>query len=111
MNIAEDLATLRSALDQRLVTQRELASLSGVSQSQISRILQGDFKRQSRNVARLCICASAFVSGVEPDKPLPPMLEVALRSAWDGSHAGAHALIQLLEAAASLVNSGHGTRS
>lgn len=56
MNAAELslLTSLRIAVADRRITQQEIAHATGVNQSQVSRILAGQCKRPSGNVAALC---------------------------------------------------------
>lgn len=56
MNAAELslLTSLRIAVADRRITQQEIAHATGVNQSQVSRILAGQCKRPSGNVATLC---------------------------------------------------------
>lgn len=56
MNAAELslLTSLRIAVADRRITQQEIAHATGVNQSQVSRILAGQCKRSSGNVAALC---------------------------------------------------------
>jgi transcriptional regulator with XRE-family HTH domain len=84
------------------LNQPEIASRSGVHQSQISRILRGDFKRISKNVRRLCKFAKINLHG---GKRSSALLEDSLRDLWDGSKTQEKALARLLAAVGGLVHS------
>ncbi|WP_434028990.1 helix-turn-helix domain-containing protein [[Pseudomonas] boreopolis] len=84
------------------MTQRELKQIAQVSQGQISRILAGKFSYADPPVLRLCAAAGINWSGRAPaiaKQALHRRLHAELDSCWDGSEAGAEALIGLLRAA------------
>lgn len=53
----KQLSWLRAAVSERRLTQRQIAEATGVDQSQVSRILAGQAKRNSENVTALCAFA------------------------------------------------------
>lgn len=77
----------------------ELAARTGIHQSQVSRLLRGQFRRVSPNVRKLLDCAA------EPLRRAPgsqrevrarqAVIRAALRT-WDATPAGARALVRLL---------------
>lgn len=80
-------------------TQQELASKLGVSQSQVSRTLNGKLQRRTKLFDRLCIIAYRS-TGPERDgrkgaSAQQPELVAALDAVWDGttSHAKALAVV------------------
>src|SRR5687767_8226597 len=76
----------------------ELAARTGIHQSQVSRLLRGQFRRVSPNVRKLLDCAA------EPVRRTPGSQEVQAREAviraalrtWDATPEGARALVRLL---------------
>lgn len=98
----ELLAWLAGRVRQRQLSQLQIASASGVDQSQVSRILSGKSKRASPNLLRVCKYA-ATVRAAAPETPPRPIaasaqLTDAVLRVWDGSPAHAGALVDLLEA-------------
>ncbi|MBC7981335.1 MAG: helix-turn-helix transcriptional regulator [Armatimonadetes bacterium] len=80
------------------ITQVELAKLSGISQSQVSRILAGRFSRRSKAIIQLCKCLKIY-----PDLPIrtktqTKRLEIAVVDVWDGTPGHEAAILRLLEA-------------
>lgn len=71
------LLWLREAIAQRRFTQVEVARSTGVDQSQISRILAGQSKRNSENVLALCRFAAeaARPTAVATNTPTPTMTQ------------------------------------
>jgi transcriptional regulator with XRE-family HTH domain len=78
-------------------TQGEIAQATGIHQSQISRIMNGDFKRVgSRNLTRLCRYANVQLS----QHRVPSLLlNNTVQRVWDGSPNHEKALVTLLKAA------------
>lgn len=75
------------------ITQAQIATALGASQSQVSRILGGRGHRQSRLIEEVCLYVERFAGGVTADAVRESdELVDAIRSAWDGSAAHAHAL-------------------
>ena len=99
-NVTAAVARARRAL-QRLGARRstvQIAADTGIHQSQVSRLLRGQFHRISRNVQRLLAYA-----GKAQRAPLPQrkhaakasVIRAALRT-WDATPEGAQALVRLL---------------
>jgi transcriptional regulator with XRE-family HTH domain len=89
---------IRREVKRRGITQTELASLAQIHQSQISRILRGEFRRSSINLKKVCKCLAI----TEPSKARPShataRLTQAVSDVWDGSKNGEKALVRLLSA-------------
>ena len=109
------LAWLAGRVRLRQLSQLEIASASGVDQSQVSRILSGKSKRASPNLLRVCKYAAA-VRAAAPETPpasttATAKLTDAVLRVWDGSPAHAGALVELLEAVERVQRTrGRGTR-
>jgi len=91
------------------LTQSEIAVGAKVHQSQVSRILSGDFRRVSQNVIRICKFADIVFTDTET---ISPKLQKAVESVWDGSRAQEAAIVKLLKAAGgiALANAANATR-
>ena len=80
----------------------ELAGRTGIHQSQVSRLLRGQFRRLSPNVRKLLECAAdpknqKSIAG-KPERDLrakQAVIRAALRT-WDATPEGAQALVRLL---------------
>ena len=82
-------------------SQRDLEDIAKVSQGQISRILAGKFSHASPPIVRLCTAAGVdWQAGNRSSagQALQRRLYAELDGCWDGSKAGAQALIELLRA-------------
>jgi transcriptional regulator with XRE-family HTH domain len=88
------LPRLVGALEQLGITQSELSRQTGISQSQISRILAGRGHRASKAYQNLCIYAFSSTGQLSNGalKPMSPELQEAIASVWDGTEVHAHAL-------------------
>lgn len=76
----------------------ELAARTGIHQSQVSRLLRGQFRRVSPNVRKLLACAE-HPARPAPDRPETQAREAVIRAAlrtWDSTPEGARALVKLL---------------
>jgi transcriptional regulator with XRE-family HTH domain len=94
-----ELRYLASLVQARQLSQNEIARATGVHQSQISRILAGQYRRRSRNVVNLCKYAfSLRHEESSASHPAKDALFDALFRIWDGSQEHANALIEVLEA-------------
>ena len=100
-NHAAELARARAAL-QRLggrISTVQIAADTGIHQSQVSRLLRGQFRRLSPNVRAL------LAYGAKPERRMAlerrreaakaSVIRAALRT-WDSTSEGARALIRLL---------------
>lgn len=83
------------------LTQTEIARETGIHQSQVSRIMNGDFTRvTAKSVRRLC--EFAHIRTEADDLSLTSTLQNTLRGIWDGSKAQERAIVNLLRAASGL---------
>lgn len=83
------------------LTQQLLGEKTGLNQSQVSRIIRGDFKRCSKSVLKICKYLRIEIPLSTPDNP---RLNAAICRAWDGSKQHEDALIELIDAAARCSN-------
>lgn len=91
---------IRSSQKLAGLTQSEIARGARIHQSQVSRIMSGDFTRiTSQSVIRLCEFARITTTVPEP---LSSALHQSLRAVWDGTKAQEKALVKLLRAADAL---------
>lgn len=80
-------------------TQEQIASETGVHQSQVSRILSGQIRRMSPNALMICKYAKLSVpSRSTQSHDYRNMLTDAVLRAWDGTPQHARALCLALEA-------------
>jgi transcriptional regulator with XRE-family HTH domain len=96
--VAANLLYLQLRQSPRLagLKQPEIARKAKIHQSQVSRILRGQFKRVTApSVMKLCEFARIKRM---TDRPLSPKLQNVLRGVWDGSSAQEQALVRLLKA-------------
>lgn len=103
----ETLTLLAIAVSARKVTQEEIAKATGVHQSQVSRILSGQPKKESKNVRRLCKYYELHISGANPTQgfEIPVDIRNALPSLITGSRKSDGALLEVLESLAKWRNS------
>ena len=76
----------------------EIAAASGIHQSQVSRLLRGQFRRISPNVRKLLECAGGPLKTPPAGKTKggkDAVIRAALRT-WDETPEGARALVRLL---------------
>lgn len=69
---------LREAMERKGWSQLTLGKLAGVDQSQVSRIVAGNFVLLSKNVLKLCKYAKVELDLHSSHKSIPPSLEKAL---------------------------------
>jgi transcriptional regulator with XRE-family HTH domain len=78
---------------ERGITQAQIATAVGASQSQVSRILSGRGQRPSRLLEEVCLFVERHVGGVTVDAVREnEVLVGAIKDTWDGSAAHAIAL-------------------
>ena len=83
----------------------DIAARTGIHQSQVSRLLRGQFRRVSPNVRRLLECArdSGRVSSRERTEVQAKQAVIrAALNTWDATPEGARALVRLLRSVAGL---------
>ncbi len=81
------------------VTQSDIAKSTGIHQSQVSRIINADFKKASKNVKLLCKYAKIDLHTLEERKFDPnnnPELMNAIGIVWDGTEKKAKALAKVI---------------
>ena len=100
-------AEIARKLDAAGFTQQMLAEMLGVSQSQVSRTLNGQFKRRSKLFDELCKIAyqSAVLGGaVQPGASAQQSdLISALDAVWDGTDSHAKALAVVIRSLSALM--------
>ena len=77
----------------------ELAARTGIHQSQVSRLLRGQFRRVSPNVQRLLDYAARPARRLPPTRAQAQARESVIRAVlrnWDATPAGARVLVRLL---------------
>lgn len=94
---ADSLDRLRHAVDSRLITQSQIANVTGIDQSQVSRILAGQLIRASANVQKLCKFANQLAIFGMHDPRQSGVLMDALSSVWDGSPEHAAAIANVIQ--------------
>jgi hypothetical protein len=77
----------------------DIAARTGIHQSQVSRLLRGQFRRVSPNVRKLLECAGTPQKRPSRDQSALQGKEAVIRAAlrtWDATPEGARALVRLL---------------
>ena len=91
---------IRAQIVARRLSLTKLANDCGVDQSQISRVLAGDFKRLSHNVMQICINLGIdplrFVEPSRPDEDVKRRITDSALAVWDGTLEGADLLVSIL---------------
>lgn len=98
MNVTEIGKQLQKYLDDREITQENLAKAVKIDQSQISRIINGDFKKVSKNVKKLCEYAKIDLDSIKLHRnpaENPDLME-ALSLVWNGTNKNAKALAKVI---------------
>jgi transcriptional regulator with XRE-family HTH domain len=77
----------------------EISSKIGINQGQVSRILQGKFRKLDGHAMQLCQFLGVDLSEISAGKSREAelALEKALYRLWDGSQEDANRLVRLLE--------------
>jgi len=98
---------LKKIFDEKGITQPAIALYTGINQSQISRIFNGDFRRlYGKNVRELCKYANIVIKKNQksPQDPRKSnLLMNALGDVWDGSKQKERALAKLIRTLEPLV--------
>ena len=88
---------LRARVKALGLTQNDLASGTGLSQSQVSRLLDGKSYRSSKGFDRLCKYVQSYAPSISQRRILKQAdLMSALGELWDGTPAHAEALATVL---------------
>lgn len=101
MKIDNRIRALKAAriCQDKEITQSEIASAVGASQSQVSRILSGSSVTSSRLFEDVCLFAEQYGVGVTAEAVCQNEdLIDAMRSVWDGSSSHARALATVIRA-------------
>lgn len=104
-NVISTTLTLR--LKEMGKLQAEIACDTGLSQSQISRIVSGKFKLCSKNVLNLCKYAEIKLVECDLEAKWSNKLTNALNFAWDGTEEHAKAINKILRAIGSIRRKGN----
>ena len=91
---------IRHKMLERSDTQESLSRKLRIHQSQISRVLRGDFKRLSPHVRRLCEYAGLSLDKLEAKPRVPPAgkLLAEVNNLWDGTPGHEKALLRVVKA-------------
>lgn len=91
---------INTFISENNLTQTQIANSTGIHQSQVSRILNGQFKTVSKNIKTLCKYANINIDQTHAQKNLSPQenkdLMEALKYVWDGSTNQAKALAKVI---------------
>jgi transcriptional regulator with XRE-family HTH domain len=95
---------LRDAISKQGVSQAEIAAGTGLNQSQISRLLDGQFQRRTKGLNALCIylnVSPVMRTGAVSLSPYPELAS-CLAEVLDGSRKRERAVVLLLRSARKL---------
>ena len=100
----EEIKTrIATARERSELSDAEIARISNVHPSQVSRICGGSFKTFSNNVMQICSILGVAVTRLEPGADLAWLqAQSSMRRLWDETPEGAEAIVRLLEAIAEL---------
>lgn len=90
------LARLRQMVLDGEITQQIIQSVSGVHQTQISRILSGQIKRVSKNVVKLCKFEQELHKAQSTHEEINPRVRQAVEEVWDGTELHAEAIAKVI---------------
>lgn len=99
------VANIRRTMEERNINASDVARNAGVHQSQVSRILAGDFKTLSSNIIKICMIFEIEIASFrEPDRADHDRKQIANSAIaiWNGTHQDAGVLISLLREIAKL---------
>jgi len=81
-----------------VITQESISKETGISQSQVSRLLSGHGKRTSKSYVEICNYVNSCRNGISPEQVRQnDELINALASVWDGSARQASALANIIQ--------------
>ncbi len=97
------LQQTRSTVEALNLRQADIANATGLSQSQVSRILNGRRIRDSESTDALCIYVQSQIKtvGVKDVQSCAPLM-TALSKVWDGTNKHAEALSSVIESLGAL---------
>lgn len=87
---------LKYAVDVLGLSQQELATATGVHQSQISRMLSGSAKRVSKNLVKVVEYLESLHGGYANKSEIPRVLKDAIQFSWDGTPGHAEVLARVI---------------
>jgi len=92
---------LKAAAARQNLKQADIASKTGINQSQVSRLLKGKFQRRSKNLNALCQILNVKVAVAKGEISLSqyPDLSACLSEIMDGTRQKESAVVQLLNSA------------
>lgn len=91
------LEALKASVDARHIGLKHISEATGVHISQVSRILSGKIKIESKNVEK--ICKFAKITGLHPNSTdSEELLFKAVKEVWDGTNEHAISLANFLTA-------------
>ena len=90
---------IRDAATKEGLTQAEIGRKAGIDQSQVSRILAGEFQKLSGHALKVCTILNINMTFSTRENE---RLERAIGLLWDGTETHERAILELLEAAAKL---------
>lgn len=99
LTVKEIAKALHRWMERGELSQALIAEKLNIHQSQVSRILRGNFKRFSSNVRKFCDEARIDVQAVAPERVRPRKsrrLQKALEEVWDGTERHERALIRVI---------------
>lgn len=95
ISVKEVTERINAYKERNKLTQKDIANAVNINQSQVSRILNGEFKRISKNVQLICEYAKIELkgktTGVEPSEN--EELMSALKTVWNGKNTKALAKV------------------
>lgn len=97
MTVSDQSKILRARVKALGLTQNELANGTGLSQSQVSRLLDGKSNRSSKGFDRLCKYVQSYTPSISQRRILKQAdLMSAMAEVWDGTPTHAEALATVL---------------
>jgi transcriptional regulator with XRE-family HTH domain len=87
---------LKYAVDVLGLSQQQLATATGVHQSQISRMLSGSAKRVSKNLVKVFEYLENLHGSYANKSEIPRVLQDAIQFSWDGTPGHAEALARVI---------------
>lgn len=94
------MAEVQAQIAARRLSVGEAAAICGVDQSQMSRLLAGDFKRISHNIMQICINLGIdplrFLGPLREDEDARKRITDSALAIWDGTPEGAELLVSIL---------------
>jgi hypothetical protein len=100
------IAEIRSRMIAQSLNSNNLAKVCAVDQSQISRVLRGEFKGISQNIMQVCIYLGIDMAGllrsIPEDAAARQRITESALAVWDGTPGGAELLVSVLGGMAAL---------